>query len=51
MTNACDDAWKQLKKAWERYRADPSKENRDKYFKVAVPRWRKERDGANNVMP
>ena len=36
--------WKALKVSWRRYCANPSKENRGKYFEVAVPKWRKERD-------
>lgn len=49
----CDKppARKALRKAWGCYRANPSKENRHKYFKVAVPRWRKERDDTDKAMP
>jgi len=46
--NRCDfhdyPAWKALRVAWSRYCADPSKENQREYFKVAVPRWQREKE-------
>ncbi len=48
-TSSCDfhdsDAWKALKRDWEIYAAKPTAQNKRQYFGVAVPRWRRERDG------
>ena len=43
---AVQAAWTELIEWWRRYCADPSPENRRRYYEEAVPKWQKARGDA-----